>query len=41
MANDLMGGKIDSGIDTAGDFVECHKAKKLNVLGYSVASALL
>ena len=33
MANDLMGGQIDSGIDTVGDFVERHKAKKLKVLG--------
>ncbi|MBF5005739.1 Bug family tripartite tricarboxylate transporter substrate binding protein [Diaphorobacter caeni] len=33
MANDLMGGQIDSGLDTVGDFVERHKGKKLKVLG--------
>ncbi|GJG94319.1 tripartite tricarboxylate transporter substrate binding protein [Cupriavidus pauculus] len=33
MANDLMGNQLDAGIDTAGDFVERHKAKKLKVLG--------
>lgn len=33
MANDLMGSQLDAGIDTAGDFVERHKGKKLKVLG--------
>lgn len=33
MANDLMGGQVDAGIDTASDFVERHKGKKLKVLG--------
>lgn len=33
MANDLMGGQLDAGIDTASDFVERHKGKKLKVLG--------
>lgn len=33
MANDLMGGQVDAGVDTASDFVERHKGKKLKVLG--------
>lgn len=33
MANDLMGGQIESGIDTLGDFVERHNTKRLKVLG--------
>ncbi|MCY1203219.1 Tripartite tricarboxylate transporter family receptor [compost metagenome] len=33
MANDLMGGQIESGIDTLGDFVERHNGKRLKVLG--------
>lgn len=33
MANDLMGNQLDAGIDTAGDFVERHKGKKVKVLG--------
>lgn len=33
MANDIMGGQIDAGIDTAGDFVERNKGKKIKVIG--------